>query len=373
MIADHGHRKDQDHFVKLICWAGFDEDGNWTIKYHCLDVDISGHSAKEAAEAVQKSIKIFIEVLQDIVGEAVTVELADLCCDSGGGAAAHRLHPALVEINVMKEVSNYLGCDMHAWNKPLEVACVETFGKQGIGCRTPFQMLWLFVQFLKTMRKKVSKKKLDELWGEAVQELRTNSSWQTQVREVGKQSFDEFMDKLAELEESEDATDLDKAVKLTSEAPSNVADPVLSRWGSVMKSVEVVLDSYPVIFVLVRIVKHSEARTSSGSSRSYLFTICCALLSLMNTKEIPDNSDDTMSWEDWLTSVDCGGADAESDAELTDNPDLTDDIVVGDSTVIYTALSFLHGFNKTFYEGMLQLFILFNNLTFVCFKISSTS
>ena len=41
-----------------------------------------------AAEAVQKSIKIFIEVLQDIVGEAVTVELADLCCDSGGGAAA---------------------------------------------------------------------------------------------------------------------------------------------------------------------------------------------------------------------------------------------------------------------------------------------
>ena len=28
LITDHGHRKDQDHFVKLICWAGFDEDRN---------------------------------------------------------------------------------------------------------------------------------------------------------------------------------------------------------------------------------------------------------------------------------------------------------------------------------------------------------
>ena len=67
--------------------------------------------------------------------------------------------------------------------------------------------------------------------------------------------------------------------------------------------------------------------------------------------------------------VDCGGADAESTNDL----DLTEDIEVSDSPVFYTALSFLHGFNKTFYEGMLQLFILFNNLTFVCFKISSTS
>ena len=123
----------------------------------------------------------------------------------------------------------------------------------------------------------------------------------------------------------------------------------------------------------LRSVKHNEAKASKGSSRSYLFTICCALLSLMNTKEIPDNSDDTMSWENWLASVDCGGADAETDAESTDDADLTDDIEVGDSPVIYTALAFLHGFNKTFYEGMLQLFILFNYLTLVCFKTSSTS
>ena len=72
--------------------------------YHCLDVDIAGHSAKEAAEVVQKSSNIFIEVLKDVVGEAVNVELAHITGDSGGGAAVHRLHPALVGINVMKEI-----------------------------------------------------------------------------------------------------------------------------------------------------------------------------------------------------------------------------------------------------------------------------
>ena len=28
LTCDHGHRKDQDHFVKLISWAGMDEEGN---------------------------------------------------------------------------------------------------------------------------------------------------------------------------------------------------------------------------------------------------------------------------------------------------------------------------------------------------------
>ena len=50
-----------------------------------------------------------------------------------------------------------------------------------------------------------------------------------------------------------------------------------------------------------------------------------------------------------------------------------DDIEIGDSPVFYTALTFLHGFNKSFYEGMSQLFKVFNNLTLVCCKISSNS
>ena len=150
------------------------------------------------------------------------------------------------------------------------------------------------------------------------------------------------MDKLDKLEESGDAKDLDKAVKLMSEAPSNVADPVLSRWGSVMKSVEVVLDNYAIIYVFARSLKHREAKNSKSSNKSYLFTICCALLSLMNTKEIPDPNKDNMTWEEFVESFDI------ADAEALNSSDAVE---IGDSPVFYTALSFLHGFNKSFYEG----------------------
>ena len=39
---DHGHRggrkKDDDHLVKILSWAGLDEDGMWTVKFHLVDV-----------------------------------------------------------------------------------------------------------------------------------------------------------------------------------------------------------------------------------------------------------------------------------------------------------------------------------------------
>lgn len=40
--SDHGHRggrkKDDDHLVKILSWAGLDEDGMWTVKFHLVDV-----------------------------------------------------------------------------------------------------------------------------------------------------------------------------------------------------------------------------------------------------------------------------------------------------------------------------------------------
>ena len=114
-----------------------------------------------------------------------------------------------------------------------------------------------------------------------------------------------------------------------SEAPSNVADPVL-------------LDNYAIIYVFARSLKHREAKNSSGSNKSYLFTICYALLSLMNTKEFPDANKDNMTWEEFVESFDTADFDALN---------LSDAVEIGDSPVFYTALSFLQRFNKSFYEG----------------------
>ena len=93
-----------------------------------------------------------LKVLNEIV-EETEVAISFVTGDAGGGAAVQRLHPELVKLGVMNEDSKRLVCDMHNFFKPLEVACVDTWGKQGIGHRTPFQMIWLFVKLLKTVRK----------------------------------------------------------------------------------------------------------------------------------------------------------------------------------------------------------------------------
>ena len=101
IITDHGHRKGQDHFVKLICWAGKDDNDEWTIKYHCVDADIGSHSAKGAADAVQISTEEIMSILKGELGD--DVEISTITGDSGGGAAVQRLWPELVKNGTMGE------------------------------------------------------------------------------------------------------------------------------------------------------------------------------------------------------------------------------------------------------------------------------
>ncbi|EJK54705.1 hypothetical protein THAOC_25645, partial [Thalassiosira oceanica] len=191
LITDHGHRGDQDHFVKLVIWAGFDEDENWTMKYFCLDVDSGGHSALEAAVAVKKSVTAFQDLLNEVVGERVEIKV--ITGDSGGGAKVQSLHPALVDCDVMDLDSQLKPCGLHGGVKPLERACVETVGAQGIGARTPIQLSWLFVRLMKYLRTSLDRKGLDDLWKSGVEALSTNPTWQRQAKEHsqhGQMGFD---------------------------------------------------------------------------------------------------------------------------------------------------------------------------------------
>ena len=164
LMTDHGHRNKQDSYVKIVVWAGLDSEKKWTVKFYCLDVNIGGHSAVAAAEAVKISLETFTSTIEDMA-DGKKVEVECLTRDLGGVAAAQRLHPALVNLSVMDELSRYLGCDMHGMNKPLEVSCVEVFGKKGIGVETPFQMLWLFVQIFKKVRDEYNHEIMNEMWG----------------------------------------------------------------------------------------------------------------------------------------------------------------------------------------------------------------
>ena len=145
--TDHGHRKDQDHYVKMVSWAGCDEDRNWTVKFYCLDVDSCGHSAQEAAYAIKMSTLQLISILKDLCGE-VDIQLSMLTGDTGGGAAVQNIHPVLITNGTMGRKSKRLSCDIHNLFKALEIACADTWSRQGIGHKTPFQMIWLFVSLL---------------------------------------------------------------------------------------------------------------------------------------------------------------------------------------------------------------------------------
>ena len=57
LMVDHGKRSGIEHFVKIIFWAGRDDDGNRVIKNFCLDVDKSSHGSKDCASAIAMSIK----------------------------------------------------------------------------------------------------------------------------------------------------------------------------------------------------------------------------------------------------------------------------------------------------------------------------
>ena len=79
IITDHGHWAGQDHFVVIVTWSGRDSNGNRTIKFFCLSIDLAGHHAVEAAKAVKNAIQqLFID--EDIKVVAAT-------SDSGGGSS----------------------------------------------------------------------------------------------------------------------------------------------------------------------------------------------------------------------------------------------------------------------------------------------
>ena len=215
-----------------------------------------------AAEAVKISLETFTSTIEDMA-DGKKVEVECLTGDSGGGAAVQRLHPALVNLSIMDELSRYVGCDMHGMNKPLEVASVEVFGKQGIGVETPFQMLWLFVQLFKKVRDEYSHDIMNEMWATIVDSLRNDGSLQQESREQCLQVFEDIFGKLEELEtvtgkdEDKIEEDFNTAFKMAYEALTILADPVFSRWSTMLKCVEVFIDNYIVIYHFVQAIKQT--------------------------------------------------------------------------------------------------------------------
>ena len=92
LTTDHGHRKGQDHLVKLLSFPERTSTGDLSIGNFCLDVDSGGHTTDDAANAIALSVTPFFAILNRFLGD---VKLAVITGDAGGGASVQNLHPAL--------------------------------------------------------------------------------------------------------------------------------------------------------------------------------------------------------------------------------------------------------------------------------------
>jgi hypothetical protein len=162
---------------------------------------------------------------------------------------------------------------MHNLNKAFEVACTDTWGQQGIGHNTIFQMLYLRSRIHKLIGKDYTRALYSQAWSQTVSQLRDDPAWQTIARKRCSAAFEDFMVRLEILEDGDDE-DIERAVKIANFAPSNLHDPVQTRWGTISDSVVFFADNWVVIYFFTKIIASTE------NSKSQLTRTACALLSL---------------------------------------------------------------------------------------------
>eukprot|EP00956_Cyclotella_meneghiniana_P025260 scaffold52385_cov41-Cyclotella_meneghiniana.AAC.3 len=178
----------------MIVWSSRDKKGRNILRHFNLDIDKGGHSMVEAANAIHKS-------LQSLHLEKIDVEYTYITSDSGGGAKVQSLHPQLVEIGVMPEISGCMNCLLHAFNLAYETACKDSLGDTDMNKNTTFQMIYLAVLMLNTVKKRNNLDHLKKYYSMTMTQLLENDSYIAGASTNFIQAFDEL---LAVVEESEE-------------------------------------------------------------------------------------------------------------------------------------------------------------------------
>lgn len=342
LITDHGKRSGLEHFVKLLVWCGWKDEKKEEkmLKFHCLDVDTSAHDAEGCAKAVKKSLEEF----SGLEGFTITA----ITGDAGGGGAVQNLLPALVRINAVDSGAVKINCLMHALNKCLELAGQETFGEQGINQRTPFQLLFVFNQLWKAIKEEGGggsggKAYLDEIYSIVTHQILNDGDWQQEANVNFKQAFNEFKEALATLEDLDDDEGIDDLVEFMTRTPSNIQDPVFSRWRTVMSCTRVVLKYWTQIYFMAVAIKQTE--TSLNKPTSYLCTLSSALLSLMKEK----NTADEGAYYDPANTV---MADVDDLTADDSDSDIQPPLKPNDTPVFYAMLLFFQAFGDAYFDDM---------------------
>ena len=305
LVTDHGNREGVDHLVKMIVWSSWDaKKKKHVLRHFNLDVDRGGHTAVAAANAIHKS-------LQGLHLDGLDIEYSFICGDSGGGARVQKLHPELTEVGAMPDTSLFANCILHALNLSYESACKNGLGDQGMNKYTPFQMCYLAILMLKTVKKQADLDTLKSYYDITMTQLMQNDQYRGAAKSNFIQAFDDLMEVVDESGDDVTGDELADDLQIESlllKLPTNIKEPNFGRWGTVSSVAKIVLEHWLPIYYMAQNICAIE------NNGCYLHTVATRLTELMSARADKNQ----------------------------------------DSPTHYTALQFLVGFGSYMYDGNLE-------------------
>jgi hypothetical protein len=284
LVTDHGNCEGVDHFVKMIIWSSYTKDGKHVLRHFNLDVNRGGHTTAAAANAIAKSIKA-------LHLDGMDVEFTFICGDSGGGAKVQALLPELRDkVKILTADSDFMNCILHALNLSYENACKTSLGDQGMNKYTVFQMCYLAILMLKTVKKQTDLDTLKQYYDLTMTELLNNNDYQAGAGKNFIQAFEELVSNLDDSGDDvsgDDVKDDFNIDEILMKCPTNIKEPNFSRWGTVSSCAKIVLEHWLPIFYMAQNICTIE------KNNSYLHTIATNLMQLMTARADPNQTSPT--------------------------------------------------------------------------------
>ena len=95
-------------------------------------------------------------------------------------------------------------------------------------------MLYVFSALTDKIRSLGGVGLFDTLWGVVMEELKTNTAFESIAKENFPQAWNSYIDKVGSFDLSNDDA-IDKLTSFMTESPRNIQQPVWTRWGTVSK------------------------------------------------------------------------------------------------------------------------------------------
>ena len=204
-------------FRKNVGLGRLEDQGNKVLKYFCLDIDRSNHSAKDCAAAIKMSINK-LEMAGLNISEIVLFVITG---NTGGYGASQHIHPLLVQIGMMSKKSKKMNCQLHALNRGFQGSCEATFGKQGIGQNNIFQGEYIYVKMIRTLHEDGGATIVDAVHSCVVQKLTTSLEWQEESLKHGV-AFEECWDRIMATPALDDDDAVDAIAELATTHARNI-------------------------------------------------------------------------------------------------------------------------------------------------------